>query len=68
MKRNTRITKKLTSTVEKISEDGTLLLNDEGHNFQIESIHLTSIEDPNIRVICKWEIQNGRRVRVCRRG
>jgi len=63
-----KISEKFVNSAIKISNIGNTLLNDENHaDWEIERTVFSSRNNPNERIECVWVIENGVRVKRCRR-
>lgn len=60
------VSQKLTLTSSKIANIGDLLLGEEGHDWEVDEIHLVPKNgSPNDKIICKNVLENGKWVLKC---
>ncbi|MFP5437796.1 MAG: hypothetical protein ACLGH8_08435 [Bacteroidia bacterium] len=63
-----KVSAKIVTATSKIANIGDVLLQDEGHDWEVDAIHLTSKSGTSIdSVVCKYELKNGKWVLVCRK-
>lgn len=66
---NKNASKKITQATLKIANVADFILGEEGHDWQVDELHLVPKSGPGKdKIVCKYELVNGEYVLKCTKG